>query len=233
MPEAIIFDLDDTIIANDAESGDCWRGICEGFITRLKGLEAGQLFAAIERSENWYWSDPERHRRGRLNLFATRRKVVELAFDRLGISGTKIAEELAEAYSDEREETIELVPGAIDTLTHFRNLNCKLALVTNGSSEIQRAKIERFKLARFFHHILVEGEYGKGKPEKDVFLSALRNLGTASVDAWMVGDDLERDIAGAQSAGIYAIWVDWRGRGLPESTGVKPDRTIRTISELV
>ncbi len=233
MPEGILFDLDSTIIANDAESGDCWRGICERFITHLKGFEAGQLFAAIEQNRNWYWSNPERHRRGRLNLFAARREIVSLAFDRLGIADKKLAAEIADAYSNEREETIELVPGAIDILTHFRNLNFKLALVTNGSSEMQRAKIERFKLARFFHHILVEGEFGRGKPEKQVFLSALRNLRAAAVDAWMVGDDLERDIAGAQSAGLYAIWVDWKGTGLPESTKVKPDRTIRTISELV
>lgn len=233
MVKSILFDLDDTIITDDASAGDCWRETCDRFASRLDGFETGQLFTAIDLTRNWFWSDPGRHRRGRLNLFDARREVVEQAFDRLGIADKKIAEEIADAYSTEREETAELCPGAIDTLTHFRNLNRKLALVTNGSSEIQRAKIERFKLARFFHHILVEGEYGKGKPEKDVFIGVLENLGAAAVDTWMVGDDLERDIFGAQRVGIYAIWVDRRGTGLPESTGVKPDRTIRTLTELV
>lgn len=233
MPEGILFDLDDTIISHAAVSDACWQKMCARYASRIDGFEAGQLFTAIKQTGNWYWSDPDRHRRGRLNLFNARREVVRLAFENLGIRDTSVTGELADAYSIEREKMAELIPGAIDTLTHFRNLNRKLALVTNGSSEIQRGKIERFKLARFFHHILVEGEFGQGKPEKPVFLSALRNLGIAAADAWMVGDDLERDIAGAQSAGIYAIWVDWRGTGLPELSRVKPDRTIRTLSELM
>ncbi len=233
MPEAILFDLDSTIIANDAASGDCWWGICRRFADRIDGYEAGQLFVAIRQADDWFWSDPGRHRRGRLNLLNTRREVVLIAFDRLGITDKNIAEELADIYSIERDETMELVPGAVDTLTYFRTINRKLGLVTNGASDIQRAKIERFKLARFFHRILVEGEFGQGKPEKKVFLSILKKLETPPVDAWMVGDDLERDIAGAQAAGIYAVWVDWKGQGLPQTTRVKPDRIIREISELI
>lgn len=48
----------------------------------------------------------------------------------------------------------------------------------------------------------------------------------------MVGDDLQRDIAGAQALGLFTIWVDWRSAGLPESSPVRPDRIIRSINEL-
>ncbi|MEE8412928.1 MAG: HAD family hydrolase [Dehalococcoidales bacterium] len=233
MPEAILFDLDDTIIAYDAISGDCWQRVCSRFSARLPGLETEQLFTAINQARNWYWDDAERNRRGRLDLFKARREVVALAFENLGINDKQVGAELADSYSTEREETVSLIPGAIDTLTYFRTINRKLGLVTNGASDAQRAKIERFKLARFFHRILVEGEFGQGKPEKKVFLSILKKLETPPVDAWMVGDDLERDIAGAQAAGIYAVWVDWKGQGLPQTTRVKPDRIIREISELI
>ena len=40
-----------------------------------------------------------------------------------------------------------------------------LAMITNGASATQRAKIERFHLAPYFDHILIEGELGFGKPE--------------------------------------------------------------------
>jgi FMN phosphatase YigB (HAD superfamily) len=49
----------------------------------------------------------------------------------------------------------------------------------------------------------------------------------------MVGDDIDRDIAGAQKVGIFSIWLDWKGHGLPDSTAVKPDRTIHTLTELI
>ena len=39
-------------------------------------------------------------------------------------------------------------------------------------------------------------------------------------------------ISGAKALGLYTIWVDWRGDGLPESSPVRPDRIIRSISEL-
>jgi FMN phosphatase YigB (HAD superfamily) len=41
-----------------------------------------------------------------------------------------------------------------------------------------------------------------------VFDFALDELGVSAVDAWMIGDSLVNDIAGAQAAGVYAIWVD-------------------------
>jgi len=205
VPEAILFDLDDTLISYQITPDDCWRGICQRFTPRLKGYEADQLFSAIRQAGDWYWSDPERHRRGRLNLFNARREYVALAFENLGVRDKKVGQELADTYSTEREEMAILIPGAIDTLAHFRNINCKLGLVTNGASDMQRAKIERFKLAGFFHQILVEGEFGKGKPEKQVFLSILDKLETPPGDAWMVGDNLVQDITGAQNAGIYTV----------------------------
>jgi putative hydrolase of the HAD superfamily len=51
-------------------------------------------------------------------------------------------------------------------------------------------------------------------------------------ETWMVGDDLERDIAGAQGVGIYSIWVDWRGLGLPLNSLIEPDHIIRDITQL-
>ncbi len=48
-----------------------------------------------------------------------------------------------------------------------------LGLVTNGAAAAQRAKIERFELARFFDVIVVEGEAGFGKPDPRVFERAL------------------------------------------------------------
>ena len=45
----------------------------------------------------------------------------------------------------------------------------------------------------------------------------------------MVGDDLARDVQAAQRLGIFAIWVDAAGSGLPENSAVRPDRIIRSL----
>jgi len=114
----------------------------------------------------------------------------------------------------------------------LRASGCRLALLTNGSAQMQRSKIDRFALAGHFDTILIEGEVGFGKPDPRVYQRALELLGVAPGDTWMVGDNLEWDVAEPQRQGIYGIWIDVRGSGLPQGHPVRPDRIIRKLSEL-
>jgi putative hydrolase of the HAD superfamily len=98
---------------------------------------------------------------------------------------------------------------------------------------MQRAKIERFALTHRFDHIQIEGEHGFGKPEEKAYRHAMAALGVGPADTWMVGDNLEWEIAAPQRLGIYAIWIDVHGDGLPPGSTVKPDRIIRSLTELV
>ena len=125
------------------------------------------------------------------------------------------------------------LPGAIDALRRLRDRGVALALLTNGDTQGQRNKIERFGLEPFFNDILVEGELGFGKPDERVYTRALSSLGLAPEESWMVGDNLEWEVAAPQVLGIYGIWNDFRRQGLPDGSTVVPDRIIHSISELV
>jgi putative hydrolase of the HAD superfamily len=103
-----------------------------------------------------------------------------------------------------------------------------LALVTNGAAEAQRAKIERFELAHRFDHIQIEGETGFGNPEERAYLHAMEAPGVQPHETWMVGDNLEWEVAAPRRLGIFAIWHDAVGHGLPPGSNIKPDRIIRT-----
>ena len=92
-------------------------------------------------------------------------------------------------------------------------MGVKLALITNGSAEGQRGKVVRFELERFFGCIVIEGEFGVGKPDERVYKHALAALATDPEDAWMVGDNLEWEVAVPQRLGLRGIWVDWAGGG--------------------
>jgi putative hydrolase of the HAD superfamily len=48
----------------------------------------------------------------------------------------------------------------------------------------------------------------------------------------MVGDHLDFDVAGAQQLGLEGIWIDRAGAGLPAESAVRPDRIIRSLTEL-
>ena len=49
----------------------------------------------------------------------------------------------------------------------------------------------------------------------------------------MVGDNLEWEVVAPQRLGIYAIWYDGYGTGLPPGSPIRPDRIIRTLPELL
>ena len=232
-PKAILFDLDDTIITGDVGTEELWKTLCHQHAELIEGLSGDVLFSEIDQARKWYWADPERHRIKRLDLKKARRELVEMVFSKLGIENEEVCYSLADSFTVKRQEMVILVPGAIDTLVHFKKTGIPMALITNGASDFQRQKIGRFDLAQYFDYILVEGEFGAGKPDKSVFTHTLGILGASPENAWMVGDDLLRDILGANDSGIYSIWVDLQNKGLPDKPEAQPDRIITAITELV
>jgi putative hydrolase of the HAD superfamily len=233
-PDAILFDLDNTIIAYSDGAEVCWMELCEEYASRSGSLPADLLFSAITATKTWYWSDPERFRRGRLDLRKARSEIIARAFGDLGIRNTgHIAQEMADLFTTRREESVKPFPGAIDALRRIRARSDRLALITNGNGNVQRNKIMKYKLDRFFDVILIEGEFGKGKPQAEVYEHVLNQLDVAPERTWMVGDNMEFDVAAPQKLGITGVWVDYARMGLPEAVSTRPDRIIRHIEELL
>ena len=233
LPAAILFDLDDTIVASDAVADDCWMSLCQRYAVETSDAEPERLFQAISRAREWFWSDLDRHRAGRRDLRLARRQVVKRAFDELGLERDDIALRFADQYSEERERFVHAFPGALETIVELGRRGVTLGLLSNGESRVQRSKIERFDLARHFAYILIEGEFGVGKPDHAVFAHLLSALGRRPQEAWMIGDSLTFDIAPAVDLGIEAIWVDRLGKGLPKHAPCRPDRIVSTISAVL
>jgi putative hydrolase of the HAD superfamily len=127
-----------------------------------------------------------------------------------------------------------LFPDAAHALTALRQRGIPLGLVTNGDAREQRYKIERHALAAYFGAIVIEGEFGAGKPDAVVYQTALTALGVApGPEVWMVGDHLEFDVAGPQRLGIRGVWLDRSGAGVPAGSAVRPDHIVRGLDELM
>lgn len=233
LPKGILFDLDDTIIAYSEISVPIWRQVCEEYSLKADALEADLLYNTIREISNWYWSDDERHRIGRNDLSKARRQILELVFNKLDVGDYQLAWDIADAFSKRREENLYLFEGARKTLEYLNKKNIPLAMMTNGETEKQRDKIERFDLNKYFKIILIEEEQGFGKPDKRVYQKAMDGLGLNPKDVWAIGDNLEWDVGGPQKHGMFGIWNDYRKKGLPRDSKVIPDRIINSILELV
>src|SRR5262249_50339159 len=149
------------------------------------------------------------------DLDAARRRIVGLSLAEIGAERPALASRIAEAYGRRRDAAIRPLPDAIETVRWLRGHGCRLALLTNGNGGPQRRKLSRFGLADVFDSILIEGEVGFGKPDPRIYARALEELEVTAADVWMVGDNLEWDVLQPQTLGIFGIWVDARGTGLP------------------
>lgn len=228
LPRAVLVDLDDTIVDGSAVV-DCWEVACA---CCPPVVEPQAVLAEILRLRDWYWSDPVRHRQGRLDLSAARRHIAATALANFACDAAGLADRIAERYDRCRDERMVLFPDAVEVLTWLRESGCRLALVTNGAATMQRQKIARFRLEPLFDVILVEGELGFGKPDERIYELALTELAAAPRDTWMIGDNLEWDVERPQKLGITGIWVDRTGAGVPVSCAVRPDLVIRRLAEL-
>ncbi len=221
-------DLDDTILDFTAPGAETWADLFPQFASRI-GIPVETLREAVMASSNWYWSDPDRHREGRLAQRKARHTYLREAFRALGLDRTEIADELADAFSRQREERVRPFPGALEALERMQAAGARMVLLTNGESAIQRAKIVRFGLTRFFGAFLIEGETGLGKPSAEAFQSALDALGAPPYVVWMIGDNPEWDINPAKALGMRTVWVrlDPSAKDLPAA-----DLTVGSLREL-
>lgn len=234
IPKAILFDLDDTLISFDGVCNQAWEKCCSDFIhDHSLCVSTNDLLKELDKSRQWYWADPIRHKTGRENLKMARREVVKSALKNLAITDIEQVYELADNYSSYHDSLICLFPNTIDTLTKLKATGYRLGLITNGSSQGQRVKLDRFGLNSFFEIILIDQEVGFGKPDIRIYEHALKLLKLTAQDAWMVGDNLVWDIQAPKALDIYSVWHDYKKSGLPANTPIIPDKEIQDISELL
>jgi putative hydrolase of the HAD superfamily len=238
LPRAILFDMDDTILAVSGSARVVWGRIAEEFAAVLAPLPPADLVTAIEVQSQLLWNDTAWNRQWRVRLGAARRHVVASAFAVLAAAGKVIPEpdigdKIADRFTLIRDGELSVFPGAHETLDRLKQLGVLLALVTNGAAEPQRAKVIRFALEERFDHVQIEGEHGFGKPEERAYTHAMKALGVEPGVTWMVGDNLEWEIVAPQRLGIYAIWYDGYATGLPPGCRIRPDRIIRSLPELL
>ena len=230
IPKAIIFDLDDTLINSNRRQA--WHQTVRGFTQRLHGRDADLVATAIADASEAFWADPECNRKWGLRIPEGRLVLVSQALLSVGLNDADLLEDLTSAFVASRETTLALFPGTCEALEQLAEQGARLAMLTNGDSDTQRKKIERFNLAKHFEYIQVQEEFGVGKPDPAAFQNVMDVLELPAEEVWMVGDHLELDMAAAQRIGIWSIWHDHAGNGLPANHAVRPNRVIASIPEV-
>lgn len=100
----------------------------------------------------------------------------------------------------------------------------RVGIVSNGEYRFSGVGLEEYIDA-----VVSAPSFQRRKANGDLFRDALGRCAVRPHDVVHVGDSLEDDVAGAQAAGIPAIWLNRAGR---RSVGVQPDAEIMTLLDL-
>lgn len=148
-----------------------------------------------------------------------------------GVDDQAAVERATRWFVGNRFYGLQLFPDAIETLESVRAArpDRRLGLITNGPADVQTAKIELLGIRPYFEFCLISGVFGFWKPDRAIFQEAL-TLGEAPpTSAVMIGDSPEHDMAGAEAAGIAAIWMNPQQRPWPMDIP-PPARTVPDLA---
>lgn len=150
----------------------------------------------------------------------------------IDLSGREVSQ-LVEAHYRPVAEQISLYHDTKDSLEALRDRGIRMGIISNTiwPAEFHEADLKRFGIDGFFDVTVFSSAVGYRKPHPAIFEIALNKLGATPEETAYVGDYPERDIVGAQNAGLLSVLKRHPNRKRPDD--IVPDITIRNLSQLL
>lgn len=193
MIRAVAFDLDETLAVTARDREDILR----------RAADRAGVSMSFDRQD---YRDAHRRHSGT----ESRRPVFEALVD-------EDADELTAAYREAIGEALTPAADAAETVARLR-ADYRVGLLTDGPEDTQLDKLDRLGWTDAFDAVVVTGAIGAPKPDPEAFATLCRELGVEPAETVYVGDDPERDVAGAAAAGLRTVQVTHDG-----GPGTHPD----------
>ncbi len=132
----------------------------------------------------------------------------------------------------------ELIPGAEETLKALYDSGYIIAMVADGEEQSFTNVYEENGLGYCFHTRTISQIVGVQKPSGQMFQEAMEKNHLTEEDkkrVVMIGNNVRKDIAGANRFGITSILIDWSPRYdmTPADEWERPDYTVHEPKELL
>lgn len=122
------------------------------------------------------------------------------------------------------------MPGAPELLEELYR-KYRLYIVSNGTAKVQEGRIGSSGIAKYMDGIFISQILGANKPDKQFFDICFAEIPDFSLsETVIIGDSLSSDIKGGINAGITTVWFN--PRGIENDNDIKPDYTIKELSEV-
>ena len=215
----MLFDLDDTLLDRDKAVDKLFSIILEEF---YGDVEQHAVKNAMLQKFKEYDKKSYGH--------SDKVKVLESLFDEFPPKYRLSRNYIQDFWNNNFPKCFSINQKTINIISTIKS-HIKVGIITNGSTQRQKAKIINTNLNRYFDTIIISEEAGFNKPDKRIFELALNKLNVQSEDVLFVGDELEKDIAGCQNANIKGIWFN--PNMIKKNTDIKPYAEITSFDNLL
>ena len=137
---------------------------------------------------------------------------------------------LAEVFRAASRFKLQLYPGVVEALAQLR-WKYRLAAVSDGQSLWAIPELRSVGLAGYFNPVIVSSDLGFRKPDQRIFEAALTELELLPSEVIFIGNDMYRDVYGAQRLGMKTVFFR-SNQGEQRPTGAEPDYIIYHFAEL-
>jgi 2-haloacid dehalogenase len=208
--EVVLLDADDTLF--DFRRAEA-HALAEAFRERSMTLGPDEA-SAYDEINKGLW---RRLELGEIVQAQIRTERFRLLFDRLGLGEDPA--DFGELYVRCLGRAGFLLEGAEELCARLSRSR-RLAILTNGISDVQRSRLASSPLEPYIERIVVSEDIGASKPDPAIFARACELMGVRDkARVLMVGDALATDVLGAIRFGIDSCWFNWKG--------AEPDPAIR------
>lgn len=214
----IFFDLDHTLWDFDKNSNLTFIKIFK--LNKLE-IDIDVFLEAYHPINTNYWN---LYRENKISKEKLRFYRLADTFKKLKIEvGDSMIRKLSFDYIDYLSDFNHLIPGAIEILEYLEN-KYSMHIITNGFKEVQKKKLEKSTIAKYFKTITISEEVGYKKPSPIIFDYALKKANAINSNSLMIGDSYQVDILGAINVGVNAILFNYHN--------IDPNDNIISVNNL-
>lgn len=227
MIEAVLFDIDGTLLDHDRASVASLRGALERELGELSDDRHAAGVVEWQRLEELHYAE---YLSGEIAVEEQRRRRAAGILRWLGAEqrGPAELEAWFEGFLDGYREHWRLFEDVEATLTALERRGLSLGVITNAVAALQQRKLDALGIGARLPHFISSSEVGVAKPGAEIFHAGCRSLGLAAEAVAYVGDRLETDARGARDAGLLGVWLNRD----PARAAVEDVPTVRGLDEL-
>ncbi|MEO4055180.1 HAD-IA family hydrolase [Solibacillus sp. CAU 1738] len=214
----MLFDLDDTLLDRDKAVEKMFLLILDKCYEDLELTMKNEMLQQFKEFDKSSYGHNDKS------------KVLEAFFEKFPPIYRLPSNSIQDFWNEHFPHCFSINQNTINIVNTIKN-QVKVAIITNGSTQRQKDKINNTNLNSCFDTIIISEEVGYSKPDRRIFELALKKLNVQPEDALFIGDDIEKDIAGCQNANMKGIWFN--PHMIKNSTEIKPYAEINSLDRLL